>query len=1276
MARMNPLDKRYLSLQFENKLFSLNGTAFQTFFEDVMEKAIPGFRRIRPYGSEGDGGNDGYINDSGTYYQVHAPLTPKVNESGAAKKMYDDFYKLMGEWEEIKSIKEYLYVFNDKFNGSTQQLETTLSNLRKENPVIKFDLFLSNEFEDAFFLLDAADFLSLGFDVNQSKAYKLAQSSLELAESELDHESELSAQRILANIEELINEFGDDELALQYEVLNCRCLQKQEEISQAKGKYESLIKRFPEDSRPYLYLAEIFLKEKNYEKNEELLNKAEEIDSNNWLLFLEKLSRKFHLHEPIDIEELNEYDLPSEGKIRADFFRLYGLAFEINGDKVNADKYIENSIHLNPNKFINQIGKLSLIKSRVISNLELQQQDTLAKDLLEETDRIEEVFFQYGPCRPRIKARLNSFKFTSFIANEEVGEAINISSESFILLLQCYFDKGVEELLIELLNFISLPDSEFSNLLSYLKNSEMKISDIFAEILISQFDTKASLLSQGKTFFKNTNNESFFDFIKNIENDNYENAMEFILTHKRLLFSLTNTLKSYPALRNLLLENTPDDKDNIWIRLQLALATEEDNLDEAFQIVKQLDLNQLNSIECRQILKVVQQQEAWDFEIIILNKIIEREQKEKELFNLKLQLFAALQNGQKSKEAIILGKELLDEDKKKNYLTSDNREALLSNTLYACLERGKVDKSAYTEAEDLLNEFRLPESSFEFTVGIEAQVLLNNNKFDKAFASVIEAVKNNRALTPEEYAKLYFFLVLQIGEQIDFNLDSNEIIKENSFIKLARWDHWYFIGDEEYLDALPIRKSNINYSSFLNKKLGEEVTLIQSFSSEKSNEVIELIFPIEKYIFWQSKKNFNELSQRGILEGVQMVEVPQKGDGIDTQYLTQFFEDQEKRIKPVFTLYCEHKIPLAYLAYGEGGLLNAIGHILRENKGFINFSTGTREEFRHQMDVAHRIIQDGGKFYIDGTSALFLSESGVLRKISKYINNIKTPQSVINFLAETAEKSQYVHGQKGYLSFAKGNLIFSSIESDTQERIHSNFIESIKFLESIPENIVVISPANKLDCSSERDIPGELCDACILAQNEKLPVMTEDFLYLAVNEQDTAKPAPEYFSSLALVKSLYEIGHISFTHYLEYFSYLSSYRFRFLSISPEDIEKAVFGEGDDKFIKPNNLLLLNLPLILSDEYGVPFEISINVIGRFLTKVILDNSLISDITEQIFLKTLDVFPTSRSKETLSLTLVSLCYQTIKHNTLENIMPDKESSRQAIEKLLNLIELTPP
>ena len=75
---MKPLDTNYLSLQFKDRIYSKNGTEFQSFFENIMEKAFSDFQKIRPYGNQGDGGNDGYRKNAGIYYQVYSPNTPKI----------------------------------------------------------------------------------------------------------------------------------------------------------------------------------------------------------------------------------------------------------------------------------------------------------------------------------------------------------------------------------------------------------------------------------------------------------------------------------------------------------------------------------------------------------------------------------------------------------------------------------------------------------------------------------------------------------------------------------------------------------------------------------------------------------------------------------------------------------------------------------------------------------------------------------------------------------------------------------------------------------------------------------------------------------------------------------------------------------------------------------------------------------------------------------------------------------------------------------------------
>jgi len=164
---MKALDKNYLSLQFRNKIHSKNGTEFQSFFENIMEKAFPNFKKV-PSGG-GDGGNDGWIKELGRYYQVYAPNTPATKDSDAASKLKSDFQTLKANWSNITELKEYYFVFNDKYFGSKKP-EGAIADLKITNPDIEFKVFLAKDLENLFFELSESDILSLGFDIDQRQA--------------------------------------------------------------------------------------------------------------------------------------------------------------------------------------------------------------------------------------------------------------------------------------------------------------------------------------------------------------------------------------------------------------------------------------------------------------------------------------------------------------------------------------------------------------------------------------------------------------------------------------------------------------------------------------------------------------------------------------------------------------------------------------------------------------------------------------------------------------------------------------------------------------------------------------------------------------------------------------------------------------------------------------------------------------------------------------------------------------------------------------------------
>jgi len=481
---MKPLDKNYLSLQFRNNIHSKDGTEFQSFFENIMEKAFIDFQKIRPRGNEGDGGNDGCRKELGIYYQVYAPRTPKINEKDAAVKLQRDFQKLKNEWDEISNIKEYNFVFNDKYDGSVQLLEEAITNLKTENQDIEFKLFLAKDLENVLFELSEAAVLDLGFNIDQRQAIENAYTYLEIVKTDLDRENTNSAQKSLKSVKAIILELNDDNLSLEYEILECRCLQKIEKINEAKRRYEDISRRYPKDPRPLLYLAEICLSENDFDTNNNFLEKAERIDSNFWLLKLEKLLRKQNLGERIDTSTVDEKIFPDDPKIKANFYRLYGLIFENSGDQTNADSFIGKAIHLNPDRFSTYLDELSLVERRMFASQDTPLRLRLSQELLSKAEKVESNFLEHGDIGARNKVNLNVKKLNAFQTQDKISEFENVSRETFDLLLTCYFDRRIEQFISGILQFVSLPNNDLNRLLEYLKTQKRRLLMISLKYLL------------------------------------------------------------------------------------------------------------------------------------------------------------------------------------------------------------------------------------------------------------------------------------------------------------------------------------------------------------------------------------------------------------------------------------------------------------------------------------------------------------------------------------------------------------------------------------------------------------------------------------------------------------------------------------------------------------------------------------------------------------------------------------------------------------------------
>lgn len=1264
---MTTLDKNYLRLQFWNKVYKKDATEFQHFFEDIMSGAFTGFQKIKPYGNKGDGGNDGYRPGEGIYYQIYAPRDPREKEAYAANKLKEDFEKLKTNWDQISTIKEYYFVFNDKDNGVSIEIENALSELRKKNAAIKFGVFTPRNLEDIFFCLKEEQILALDFDIDSTNTLKITKEYLEKLEIDLDRDNAKFVNKGLSNIQSIVSSLNDESLKLYFEILEARTLQKLECIKEAKGKYEDMAKRYPDDPRPVLYLAEIALNNGDFKGNEKLLKKAEQIDKNNWLLALEKLIRAYVRTEKIDLSKVDEKDFPAEEKIKANFYRIYSGFYEEAEKSSKADSFIERAIKLNPDKFNSYDAKLSQLEWRMIApKINDKERQERAGRLLSEVEKVEQKIAEWGGVGVRSRAILLYRKFNAHRLQENLLEVEQNAKDCFELVLQCYFDRTIDNLLVGILTFIELPDNDLGRLLKYLDKVEKGISDDLTKRIVFQFNLKNQLFTEGKKYFQRIGKQNILDFISNLEKGDSDKVIEFLSGDPLFAVAITNTTKTNSELRLKIIESLPDDGSVQKDKLLLLLNYDEGDIDKAFEILKTFDLSNLGYLEAKQLLKIAQKKKAWEFVCRLLEDLIKKEKNISNILSLKLQLFTANLNLGKFKEAAEIGEEILSNPKELGLLDPENKESLLGQTISA-----RIKRSEFKDAKKLLEDHVSLFLTHNYVLGVKVDVYLKNNDPQKALSSIVEGIKLIKTPTPEQYGYLLLYFV-EIGNMMDFPLSSLDEITDGCFVKLKDNDMWYFIGNGEELDATKIAQDDEKYRLFMGKKVNDKIAFKEKYRASSVQFGVEMILSIEKYILWQCRHNAEKLTIEKRWKAMEIIDVPSTPNGVDPKFLIARLDDDRKARGKFFEMYTQKTLPLAFLAVNQGGLTNAIGCIINEQKGYINFSTGNLDEINAQKEVARRIIA-GEEFYIDGTSSLVLGETGLLKDIYKYLPNLRIPQSVITLLLEINDKFRYIPGQSGHMAYSQGRLVLSGVDQQKRKKIRDNFEKTIKLLESKPKNIVAISTVNKTGKFSEQRIDSALCDACILAQRDKTMILTEDHLYLEVNKLETKKPQPEYCSAFALIRVLYEQKKIDFDKYLAFFSYLSSYRFRFLPIAFEDIEKAVFGDGTIRVITPQNIRLLNFPLTLSENYGVSFGRAFPIIGRFLVKVLIDDSILPEMVNKIYVEIIETFPipANMSKRELGRMLIGVSVRVI-NNTQNNIVLSRNIQKK-VDSLSNLTEI---
>jgi len=145
------------TLNLDLKLRTSAGTAFQDFFSSVLEKSLgEDFVRIRPYGSLGDRGCDGYRPSTGCVYQSYGAVNGATNAvTTLVRKIEDDFAKAYGDPELGPLMKEWRFAHNLSA-GTPIEASLAIEALAAKHPKIKFGLIGPAAIMDASFQLPLA----------------------------------------------------------------------------------------------------------------------------------------------------------------------------------------------------------------------------------------------------------------------------------------------------------------------------------------------------------------------------------------------------------------------------------------------------------------------------------------------------------------------------------------------------------------------------------------------------------------------------------------------------------------------------------------------------------------------------------------------------------------------------------------------------------------------------------------------------------------------------------------------------------------------------------------------------------------------------------------------------------------------------------------------------------------------------------------------------------------------------------------------------------------
>lgn len=155
----------YAKVIFNQQFDELHTTAFQEFFQKLMQYRYPTFLPVRPHGPLGDRGSDGLCTYQGKLYACYGPLSPSDGET--RRKFRSDLASAVSN--RSGEFNTFVFVHNDRL-GMHPQVASEIIAAKIDYPSLSFEqagrLALWREFM-RLDVLDAEDMLGQPIKVEQ-----------------------------------------------------------------------------------------------------------------------------------------------------------------------------------------------------------------------------------------------------------------------------------------------------------------------------------------------------------------------------------------------------------------------------------------------------------------------------------------------------------------------------------------------------------------------------------------------------------------------------------------------------------------------------------------------------------------------------------------------------------------------------------------------------------------------------------------------------------------------------------------------------------------------------------------------------------------------------------------------------------------------------------------------------------------------------------------------------------------------------------------------------